>query len=111
MIFNQHPHILTSVWHHSEVCKGPPYLTVQLEKILTDPAMYIRDSGLVDPQIIIDYPGIIKLKQNQQIIRRIKNEPVTIEWPIYFKLKFSVKINKFTEVEDKGRFRNILQGL
>ena len=73
--------------------------------------MFIRDSDLVDPQIIIDYPGIIQLKQNQQIIRRIKNDPVTIEWPIYFKLKFSVKIEMFTNLEDKGGLKNILQGL
>ena len=73
--------------------------------------MFIRDSGLVDPQVIIDYPGIIQLKQNQQIIRRIKNDPVTIEWPMYFKLRFSVKIKMFTKLEDKGGFKNILQGL
>ena len=72
----------------------------------TDPAVYIPDSGLVDPQVILDYPGTIQLNQNQQIIRLIKNEPVTIEWPKYFKLKFSVKINQLA-----SGWRNILHGL
>ena len=80
-------------------------------KCFSDPALYILDSDLVDPQVILDYPGTIKLKQNQQIIRLIKNQPVTIEWPKYFKLKFSVKVNYLTDPTDISGFRNILHGL
>ena len=80
-------------------------------KRFSDPALYILDSDLVDPQVILDYPGTIKLKQNQQIIRLIKNQPVTIEWPKYFKLRFSVKINYSTNPADVDGRRNILHGL
>ena len=80
-------------------------------KSFSDPALYILDSDLVDPQVILDYPGTIKLKQNQQIVRLIKNQPVTIEWPKYFKLKFSVKVNYSTSPADRNGRRNILHGL
>ena len=80
-------------------------------KCFSDPALYILDSDLVDPQVILDYPGTIELKQNQQIVRLIKNHPVTIDWPKYFKLKFSVKVNYFTDPADIKGFRNILHGL
>ena len=76
----------------------------------SDPALYILDSDLVDPQVILDYPGTIKLKQNQQIVRLIKNHPVTIDWPKYFKLRFSVKVNSFTDPSHKDGWRNILHG-
>ena len=86
-------------------------LVIHEIKSFSDPALYILDSNLVDPQVILDYPGRIKLKQNQQIVRLIKNQPVTIEWPKYFKLKFSVKVNYFTNPEDKDDWRNILHRL
>ena len=95
----------------TDYCIGNTVLLINEIKSFSDPALYILDSDLVDPQVILDYPGTIKLKQNQQIVRLIKNQPVTIEWPKYFKLKFSVKVNYFTDPADIIGFRNILHGL
>ena len=80
-------------------------------KSFSDPALYILDSDLVDPQVILDYPGTITLKRNQQIVRLIKNQPVTIDWPKYYRLRYSIKVNHLTNSVDNYGLRNILQGL
>ena len=97
--------------YHFSVILSIIVLLIHEIKSFSDPALYILDSDLVDPQVILDYPGTITLKRNQQVVRLIKNQPVTIEWPKYFKLKFSVKVNYFTNPEDKDGWRNILHGL
>ena len=65
------------------------------------------DAGLIDPQVILDHPAAIEIKKNRQIIRTMKNQPVLISLPKYFKLEFSVKLN---EPENNNGWRNILHG-
>ena len=70
--------------------------------------MYIPDIGLIDPQVILDHPGTIPIQKNRQIIRTMKDQPVLIALPKYFKLEFSVKLNN--EPENNDGWRNILHG-